>query len=66
MRSILRSFLTFLDKRFPEKVVLSQQDYENLKKRVVFLEGEVTKFNAALGFAGSIKAAMGSGGFLQR
>ena len=30
MRKLLRSFLTWLDSRFPEKVTVSLQDYEQL------------------------------------
>lgn len=52
MKMILRSFLGWLDRKWPDVVVVTQKDYDNLLGRIKYLEGEVTKFNASLGFAG--------------
>lgn len=52
MKKILRSVLDWLDRKFPDKVVVTQKDYETLNARLRYLESEVTKFNASLGFMG--------------
>lgn len=67
MRGWLRSFLAWLDKRFPEKVVITQASYEALKAqvdklssannaeaRLKHLEAEVNKFNLHMGFGGAV------------
>lgn len=68
MRSFLRSFLTWLDKRFPEKVVITQVEFLTMKaqldvlakslseQRLKSMEAEINKFNVAMGFAGNISA----------
>lgn len=71
MRNALRSFLAWLDTRFPEKVVVTEKDYQELKGRIAALaqmqesefrtlKGEISKLNAAMGF-GSVGAALRAG-----
>lgn len=70
MRSALRHFLTWLDKRFPEKVVITQASFEALQKeldhirnmeidkRMRHIEAEINKFNINMGFGGKIDPRM--------
>lgn len=64
MLKLLRLFLKWADKRFPERVVITQSAYEDLIRmtsqntlttaelsaKIVKLEFEVNKFNVAMGF----------------
>jgi hypothetical protein len=64
MRSLLRNFLKWLDTRFPERVVVTQTEFLNMKAkldnlekvltegRLLKIEQEINKFNASMGFAG--------------
>lgn len=66
MRSMLRSFLAWLDARFPEKVVITQAEFLKMKadiekfsgllneKRLEKIEAEINKFNVAMGFGGAV------------
>lgn len=66
MRSMLRSFLAWMDKRFPEKVVITQTEFLKMKetidavskaineKRLEKIEAEINKFNVAMGFGGAV------------
>lgn len=46
----------WLNKRFPERVVLNLKDYQEsqvkLDQRIAKIEAEISKFNVSLGFAG--------------
>lgn len=66
MRGWLRSFLAWLDTRFPERVVITNAEFLKLKEsvaklekltanedRILKLESEINKFNVAMGFGGS-------------
>lgn len=65
MRSFLRSFLKWLDARFPEKVVVTQTEFIAMKekldaltkilneKRLEKIEAEINKFNVHMGFGGT-------------
>ncbi len=55
MRRWIKGLIAWTERKWPDKVVVSQKDYEDLQKRVKYLESEVTKFNASLGFAGGIR-----------
>lgn len=66
MRSMLRAFLTWMDKRFPEKVVVTQTEFVAMKaklekldvilneKRLEKIESEINKFNVHMGFGGTV------------
>lgn len=66
MRKILRNFLNWLDRRFPEKVVITQAQFEKLQADVKKLvetssevrfqkiEAEINKFNVHMGFGGAL------------
>jgi hypothetical protein len=59
MIKLLRAIVTFLETRFPEKVVVTRADYEILKARVGNLsedrikrvEDQIEKLNIAMGLA---------------
>lgn len=52
MKTILRAILNWLDRKFPDKVTVTKADYDSIEKRLRYLEAEVTRFNASLGFMG--------------
>lgn len=52
MKTALRAILSWLDRKFPDMVVVTQAQYDGLERRIKYLEGEVTKFNMSLGFGG--------------
>lgn len=67
MRKVLRSFIGWLDRRFPERVVITQAEFEKLKQDMIKLsmltsneerlkkiETEINKFNIHMGFGGSV------------
>ena len=66
MRKLLRAFLAWADKRWPEKVVITQTEFlkmqADLKKilessseaRLKAIESEINKFNMHMGFGGSV------------
>lgn len=70
MRQAIRNFLAWLDQRFPEKVVITQASFLELKgqiedlrkqeldRRLKMAEAEINKFNVNMGFGGKIDAAM--------
>lgn len=65
MRSFLRWFLDFLDRKFPDQVVVTAKDYarlhvrmaeqeernEVMNQRLAVLELNVTNINTAIGFS---------------
>lgn len=65
MRKMLRAFLAWCDKRFPERVVVTEAEFLTMKaqldvvskllneKRLEKIEAEINKFNVAMGFGGS-------------
>lgn len=66
MRHLLRSFLAWLDKRFPERVVITQAEFLTMKAqidvmikilnedRLKKIEAEINKFNLHMGFGGAV------------
>lgn len=75
MRAALRGFLAWLDHRFPERVVITQASFNELKaqvdalskgnnheSRLKHLEAEVNKFNLHMGFGGTLPKVQ-AGGF---
>ncbi len=69
MRKALRNFLAWLDKRFPERVVITQAAYDELLARIkavedaagkvtiariAHIEAEINKFNLHMGFGGAV------------
>jgi hypothetical protein len=67
MRKVLRAFLKWLDSRFPEKVVITQAQLFEMKEKLEVLsslpsqeerlkriEAEINKFNAHMGFGGTM------------
>ena len=65
MKKILKFILSQLEKRFPDKVVVTEADYQILKatvdklakesvteERIKKIEAEISKFNVSLGFMG--------------
>ncbi len=66
MRKALRSFLAWLDARFPERVVVTQTEFLMMKaqidviskllneKRLEKMEAEINKFNVHMGFGGTV------------
>jgi len=64
MKSVLRALLAFLERKFPDRVVVTEKDYRRMVEmvdnqastqselvaRVVKLEFEANKFNMAMGF----------------
>lgn len=55
MKSILRGILNFLDRKWPDKVVVTQKDYDKLIQRVERLESEINKFNVTMGYGAPIQ-----------
>lgn len=55
MKRVLKALVAWLDRKFPDKVVVTQKEYDTLSGRIKYLEAEVTKFNASLGFAGGLR-----------
>jgi len=65
MRTLLRNFIAWMDKRFPEKVVITQAEFLALRaqidvlsksvseERIKKIEQEINKFNVSMGFAGT-------------
>ena len=70
MRHWLRSILNWMDKRWPEKVVITQAEFLTLKAqidvlskslaedRIKKIEQEINKFNVSMGFAGNMKGVV--------
>lgn len=66
MRRWLRGVLEWMDKRWPERVVVTQAEYMKLREtvdrvdkllkaeRLEKIEAEINKFNVAMGFGGSV------------
>ncbi len=67
MRKMLRYFLAWMDRRFPERVVVTQTEFVALKAKIDALpnpaisedrlrkiEQEINKFNVSMGFAGTL------------
>ena len=58
MIKFLKALVSWLEKRFPEKLVITKADLDDLRarvmavdeKRIKHLEDEIAKFNVALGF----------------
>lgn len=62
IKHLLQAIVGWLDRKFPDQVVLTKEEYAILEKRLKYLENEVTKFNASLGFSGIQNTAMGGSG----
>lgn len=69
MRKALRAFLGWLDRRFPEKVVITQAEYVAMKAKVDKMpppewfkqvDTELAKLNVASGFINRPGAPMGA------
>lgn len=71
MRKWLRSFLHWLDTRFPEKIVITEAEFLKLKQavqkidelkpleeRLQRIEAEISKLNAHMGFGSVIPKGM--------
>lgn len=68
MRKMLRSFLAWIDARFPERVVVTQAEFvkmrfevdaasaaiKNQETRLLRIESEINKFNVSMGFGGTL------------
>lgn len=67
MKKILRSILSWLDRKFPDKVVVTLAEYQKISdrikaveddvakfdiKRLQHIESEINKFNVHMGFGG--------------
>jgi wobble nucleotide-excising tRNase len=81
MRKALRGFLNWLDRRFPERVVVTQVEYVGLKAKVEALEkalekvtearlarieAEISKLNVEMGFGGGTVIPRGMAGQIRR
>lgn len=64
MKKILRAVLNWLDRKFPDKVVVTQKDYDAMLGRVKNLEMQVQGLNVSLGLGSKI--AVGGMGPFQR
>lgn len=58
MRKWIKAFIQWTERKWPDRVVVSQKDYDQMKADIIYLKAEITKFNASLGFAG-VKVAAG-------
>lgn len=75
MRKLMRGFLNWLDKRFPERVVITQAEFLTLKaqievlskalseERIKKIEAEISKFNVSMGFSGAPIPKMATAAF---
>lgn len=52
MKSFLRWFLDFLERKCPDKVTVRKADYDALVAEVAKVKAEVGRMGAALGMAG--------------
>lgn len=67
MKKFLRSILSFLERKFPDRLEVTLQEYEALKARVALvdpdkikrMEQEISKFNVHLGFGGGLVGKVG-------
>lgn len=51
MKKILKALVAWLDRKFPDRIVVTQKDYDILNARIKNMESEVAKLNVSLGFA---------------
>jgi hypothetical protein len=73
MKNLLKQFVAWLDRKFPDKVVVTEAEYRALKTkldaieailgryseaRIKKIEDEINKFNVSLGF-GALMAKTG-------
>lgn len=64
MKGFLRSILDFLERKFPDKAVITTTDFKALKdvaarvpgleERIRSMEVEINKFNVQMGFSGNV------------
>ncbi len=70
MKKALKAFVAWLDRKFPDRITVTQAEYDALKTAITSLqavinegkvverlgkaESEINKFNASLGFAGGL------------
>ena len=67
MKQLLKSLYEWLDRKFPDVVVITAKEYNELNDRIMKLESvisaermkaiesEINKFNMSLGFGGTIE-----------
>lgn len=69
MKRFLRALVSWLERKFPDKVTVTLEEWNKVNDRLKFMEDEmkkvpelriktieqeITKFNVSLGFAGSV------------
>lgn len=67
MKRLLRELLSWMDRKWPDKIVVTKVIYDELERRIQMLEknqiaegrlkhieSEINKFNASLGFGGGM------------
>lgn len=72
MKKALRALLAWLDRKFPDRVVVTLAEYNALKsqieaiqksvsiERIKKIESEINKFNAAMGFGNPLASQIQS------
>ncbi len=72
MRKLLRRFIEWSDKKWPDMVEVTMAEYLTLKAKIDVLEksqigerlnkieAEINKFNVSLGFSGDLSRKLGS------
>lgn len=63
MKKMLRGILNWLERKFPDRVVVTQKDYDATMVRVQKLEAQVQALNVSLGLVGMQANIVGQGPF---